>query len=74
LLKFKEGELMKHRQLFRAMMRPAVEKHGMQIRPTDYRRRFCDCLTEDKEMLILWYNTPDGSTHLIRAKIKPEAN
>jgi len=47
------------------LVKRARSKHG-RISPCGNDKTFIDCLTIlDDKTLCLWYNTPDGSTHVV---------
>jgi hypothetical protein len=42
----------------------AIAEFGTGILPIDGRTTLDDCFGMDEGMLIFWFNTPDGSTHI----------
>jgi len=45
----------------------AVAAHGLDITPASGRATLHDCISDEREYSgcwILWYNTPDNSTHI----------
>ena len=47
----------------------AFERHGTDISPVSKNTRFRDCMSIGPYgEAILWYDTPDGSTHIVRGQ------
>lgn len=47
----------------------AIAEFGATILPVDGRSTLDDCFGADEGMLIFWFNTPDGSTHIKHAEL-----
>ena len=51
---------------FASMLAEAVARHGV-VLPCGGRRTLEECVTVEPGVgVILWYNTPDGGTHVVR--------
>ena len=55
--------------LKQSLINKAQEKYK-KIYPASRLRSLDECFTEEEDELILWFNTEDGSTRVLRAQIK----
>ena len=47
----------------------AVFRYGAFITPPGKKKLFDECFTLDnKSLLLFWFNTPDGNTHIVRER------
>jgi hypothetical protein len=44
----------------------AKRRYGNDIKPCGKRTDFKDCMTTEKGVPVLWFNTPDDSTHVVQ--------
>jgi len=51
----------------RALIDQARERHG-EIQPCGTRRSLAECFTEEDGFLMLWFNSPNGTTHMIKVR------
>ena len=51
-------------QLYKKLMCRAYRRHP-DFRPVGGRMQFSQCFTETEVGTILWYDTPDNSTHIV---------
>lgn len=56
-------------QLKSMLKASAIADFGTGILPVDGRETLDDCFLTDEGMLIFWFNTPDGSTHIKHTEI-----
>ena len=52
-------------QLLAQLHAEAVSKYGDNIQPIPHRGSFDNCITIIDNKLVFWFNTQDGSTHII---------
>jgi len=58
-----------------ALIAAARERYGEDITPCRNRARLEDCFMDHGRYgYFLYFNTPDGSTHVVSAKTKDELN
>jgi hypothetical protein len=61
---------MDHLNQLKSMLKArAIADFGTTILPVDGRATLDECFGADEGMLIFWFNTPDGSTHIKHADL-----
>jgi hypothetical protein len=58
-------------RITQTLVKKAKEKYG-DIFPCVNKNDFSECLTEEIGSIILWFNTSDNSTHVLRHKLSKQ--
>lgn len=60
--------------VLKRLLKKAREKHGYHnVSKITHKRSYADCITEYNGNTYLWFDTKDGSTHMVSEKIEKEA-
>ncbi len=67
------AEREQRKQLFSLLVSKAKEKYD-EISPVAERKSLEECITRQGNRVYLWFNTSDGSTHIVTAPIVSESS
>lgn len=56
---------MSKHQIYENLRKEAHKQYGQYIYPVTHKKHLKDCVTIDDCIAMLWFNTPDHSTHIV---------